>query len=87
MKFLLACFWTIPPVPGFPEELQGKRFCGIAAGYFGPVEEGEKILKPLRELGVPLMDMSSPIPWTVLNSMFDHFSQKEKICIISNHAI
>lgn len=71
-----AGFWTIPPVPDFPEEIHGRRFLGLFTMHLGPVEEGEKILKPLRELGTPLLDMSTPIPWTVLNTMFDPFFPK-----------
>ena len=71
-----AGFWTIPSVPDFPEEIHGKRFIGLFTMHCGPVEVGEKILKPLRELGKPLIDMSTPIPWTVLQTMFDPFFPK-----------
>jgi FAD/FMN-containing dehydrogenase len=71
-----ANFWTIPPAPGFPEELHGRRVFIIIAVYSGSVEEGEKLMKPLREIGTPLIDLSGPIPWTALQTMFDPFFPK-----------
>ena len=71
-----ANFWTIPPAPGFPEELHGRRVFIIVAVYSGSVEEGEKLMKPLREAGTPLLDLSGPMPWTALQTMFDPFFPK-----------
>jgi len=72
-----AMFWTVPPNPNFPAEAHGKRALILAAVHTGPVEEGERILKPLRELGTPLLDLSGPIPWTALQSAFDPFFPKK----------
>ena len=69
-------FWTVPPVPDFPEEAHGKRVVILAAVYIGPTEEGKRIIQPLRELGTPLVDLSGPIPWTVVQSAFDPFFPK-----------
>jgi FAD/FMN-containing dehydrogenase len=71
-----AMFWTIPAVPGFPEEIHGRRFIGFVAVHCGPVEEGEKLLEPLRKISTPLLDLSGPIPWTMLQGMFDPFFPK-----------
>ncbi len=71
-----AMFWTIPAVPDFPEEIHGRRFIGLAAVHCGPVEEGEKILEPLRKISTSLIDLSGPIPWTALQTMFDGFFPK-----------
>ncbi len=68
-----ASFWTIPAVPDFPEQIHGKRFLGLFTAYCGSPEEGEKILKPLRTLSTPLVDLSSTMPWTMLQKMFDPF--------------
>jgi hypothetical protein len=69
-------FWTVPPVPDFPEEAHGQRVIIPAAVYIGPVEEGERVVQPLRELGTPLLDLSGPIPWTAVQSAFDPFFPK-----------
>jgi FAD/FMN-containing dehydrogenase len=50
---------------------EGLRVVAIAVCYNGPIEEGEKVLQPLREFGPPLADQISPIPYTVLQAMTD----------------
>ena len=50
---------------------EGVRAAAIAVCYNGALEEGEKVLRPLREFGPPLADHVSPIPYTVLQSMMD----------------
>lgn len=71
-------FWTVPPAPGFPAEAHGKRALIIAAVHSGSLEEGTKIIQPLRELGKPMLDLSGPIPWTALQSAFDPFFPKKQ---------
>ena len=72
-----AMFWTVPSVPNFPVEAHGKRAIILAAVYTGSVEDGEKITRPLRELAKPLLDLSGPIPWTIVQSAFDPFFPKK----------
>lgn len=71
-----ASFWTIPPVPDFPSELHGRRVFIPVTVHCGPVEEGQKVLEPLRTISTPLVDLSGPIPWTALQEMFDPFFPK-----------
>jgi FAD/FMN-containing dehydrogenase len=64
-------FFTIPPIPDFPEELHGARVV-IASGVFaGPAEEGMSVLAPLGELGTPIGDMNGIVPYVELQSAFD----------------
>jgi hypothetical protein len=70
----LAVFWSVPE--GFPPELVGKPIVILAGVYAGPVEEGERIVRPLRELATPLLDMSGPMPFTAIQSAFDPFFPK-----------
>ena len=60
------------PGPPFPEELHGKKMCGVIWNYTGPLEEAEKVFKPIRELN-PMFEHVGPIPHPSLNSMFDVF--------------
>nr|WP_248908134.1 BBE domain-containing protein [Halocatena marina] len=39
--------------------------------YAGPVEQGERILRPLREHGTPLLDLISPTPYVAHQSGLD----------------
>ena len=55
--------WTFPVIPDLPEHLRGVPYVGITAMYAGPVEQGERLLRPLRELSTPLVDMSGPVPY------------------------
>ena len=45
------------PSPYLPSELHGKHAVIVGCCYAGPVEDGERVLKPLREFGSPLLDM------------------------------
>ena len=39
--------------------------------YAGAVEDGERVLKPLREFGMPVLDLSTPLPFRALQQAFD----------------
>jgi hypothetical protein len=39
-----------------PEKLHGKHAVMLDACYAGSVEDGEAVVKPLREFGSPLLD-------------------------------
>jgi FAD/FMN-containing dehydrogenase len=66
-------FWTIPAVDAFPPEMHGMDVvipCGV---YYGPVEEGEKVIQPLRELAPVLADISGPRRFVDIQQMFDPY--------------
>jgi FAD/FMN-containing dehydrogenase len=60
-----------PPLPFVPAELHGKLIVGVAACYAGPVEEGEKVVRPLKELGSPAVDACVPKPYVAHQAMLD----------------
>jgi FAD/FMN-containing dehydrogenase len=68
-----AVFWTVPQMPGFPEEAQGKPMLVVAALFPGAPEEGERLTMPLRRLGTPLLDLSGSVPYTAAQVAFDPF--------------
>lgn len=70
----LAVFWSVPP--GFPEELVGTPIVILAGVYAGPAEEGERLIRPLRALATPVLDLSGPMPYTAIQSAFDPFFPK-----------
>lgn len=45
--------------------------CALIACYTGPLEEAEEVVKPIRSFGPPALDLLGPIPYPVLQSMFD----------------
>jgi FAD/FMN-containing dehydrogenase len=67
----IAIIWTFGEEP-YPPEVWGKPFVGIAGTWAGRAEEGERALQPLRELGTPMLDMSSPMPYLTMQHLFDH---------------
>src|SRR3954454_11777813 len=71
-----AVLWTLPESPAFPPSLHGRDVIIVGAIYAGPVERGEQVLRPLRELDQPLLDMSSAIPYSALQQLFDPFFPK-----------
>lgn len=64
---------TMPSVPVLPEALHDRAVVVTGALYAGPPTEGERALKPLRELGTPLADLSGVLPYRDLQSGFDAF--------------
>jgi FAD binding domain/Berberine and berberine like len=59
------------PVPTVPEELHGRHVVVVGTCYAGPVEEGERVLRPLRELGSPLLDGCAPMPFMKHQGLLD----------------
>ena len=43
----------------------------LLVGWFGPLAEGEKHLKPIRDFGTPLADLVAEIPYTQHQTLFD----------------
>jgi hypothetical protein len=62
---------TIPPVPPFPEELWNRKACAIVWCYTGPHDKADDALEPVRSFGSPLLVGLQPMPFTVLQSVFD----------------
>jgi FAD/FMN-containing dehydrogenase len=54
---------TIPPLPVVDEELHFRPAIAVASCYAGPVEDGARALRPLREFGRPLVDLVGPCPY------------------------
>jgi hypothetical protein len=59
----IANVMTAPPLPFLPPEAHGKLIVMALLAYAGPVEEGERVIAPFRELAVPIADMVRPIPY------------------------
>jgi FAD/FMN-containing dehydrogenase len=59
------------PLPTIPQELHGRHVVVVGTCYAGAVEEGEKVLKPLREFGSPLLDGCVPMPFVKNQASLD----------------
>jgi FAD/FMN-containing dehydrogenase len=51
---------TIPPWPAVSGELHFRPAIAVASCYAGPVEDGERAVRALREFGTPLVDLVEP---------------------------
>lgn len=64
-------FHTVPPVDMFPKEHHLKKMVVIVWCYTGDLDKGEQVFKPIRDIAKPAIDFVGPIPFPVLNSLFD----------------
>lgn len=72
----MAAMVVAPPAPPFPPELQGQPVVVMGACYHGGLAEGEEALPPVREFGLPAVDMLEPIPYVALQQMVDAFTPR-----------
>jgi FAD/FMN-containing dehydrogenase len=68
---LAYVYLTAPAEPDVPEHLHGKLVVAIAGMYAGPVEEGERALREVREFGPPEVDFFAPMPYPEFQCMID----------------
>jgi FAD/FMN-containing dehydrogenase len=69
-------FSTLPDDASLPQEARGKRVISVGAVYDGPADQGEALLRPMRELGTPVIDFSDKMPYRVLQSIYDELFPK-----------
>ncbi|HEX2070451.1 MAG TPA: FAD-binding oxidoreductase, partial [Thermoleophilaceae bacterium] len=62
---------TAPPQGPFPPELQGRPVAIVGVAWSGDLDEGERVLAPLRETPSPAIDLVGPMPYVALQSMLD----------------
>jgi hypothetical protein len=60
-----------PALPVVPPDLVGKHVIAIVCCYAGSIEDGEKVMRPLKQLGSPVLDLCEPKPFVQHQSMFD----------------
>ncbi len=67
----LIAFLTAPPEPFIPPTLQGTPMIAMAMCYCGNPEDGEEVIKPLRDFIPPAINLTASIPYIDLQKMFD----------------
>jgi hypothetical protein len=70
-EFSVTCPDEVSTVGLLLSSPDGVPAVGIAACYTGPVDEGERILKPLRTFGSPIADLIAVRRYTEMQSLFD----------------
>ncbi|TMK16577.1 MAG: FAD-binding oxidoreductase [Actinobacteria bacterium] len=64
-------FQIAPPLPFIPEDRHGDTFIAMVACWAGPLEEGERALKPFHDVAPVVAEFVGPMPYPALNSAFD----------------
>ena len=60
-----------PALDFVPREHQGKPVVMVIPCYSGPVEEGEKVVRPMKEFSSPIFDLCEQKPFVEHQAMFD----------------
>jgi FAD/FMN-containing dehydrogenase len=68
---VLGVFWSAPDVPEVPAKWRGVPVVILLGCYTGPFEEGERVIAPLRQIGRPIADLSTPISWVQAQRFLD----------------
>jgi FAD/FMN-containing dehydrogenase len=64
-------FGTAPPLPVIPTDLHWRPVVMVGICYAGPIEDGERLLRPLRECRSPLLDLVGRAPYVAFQSALD----------------
>jgi FAD/FMN-containing dehydrogenase len=64
-------FGAAPPLPAIPEELHWRPVLMVGACYAGPIEDGERALRPLRAFRASLLDLVGPTPYVGFQGALD----------------
>jgi FAD/FMN-containing dehydrogenase len=68
---IMANLRLAPALPAFPEELRGQPIVALIVCYTGPIDEGDEVVRPLREFKTPVLDTVGPMPYVTHQAMFD----------------
>jgi hypothetical protein len=60
-----------PALPVVPPDLVGKLVMAVVACYAGPIEDGERVVRPLKDFGSPVLDLCQPKPYLAHQQTFD----------------
>lgn len=61
----LTCYGALVSTP------DGTPAVGVAACYCGDLAEGERVLKPLRSFGTPMLDIIQPMPFPAMQKLIE----------------
>ena len=62
---------TIPPLPAISRQLHFRAAIAVGCCYAGPVHDGERVVRPLRSFGNPLVDLVGPTRYVEHQSGID----------------
>ena len=62
---------AVPAGPPFPEEIHGRKVCGLLWCYTGPEDQADAVIQEARDVAEPLFEFTGPMPYPALQGMFD----------------
>ena len=60
-----------PALDYVPTDLHGRLIVGVVCCWAGDLEQGEKVIRPMREFGSPVLDLCEPKPFVEHQAMLD----------------
>jgi FAD/FMN-containing dehydrogenase len=67
----IAIYWNAPEGEPIPEEHRGAPVIVVVGCWCGPLGEGERATRPLREITAPIADLSGEMPFVAAQQLFD----------------
>ncbi|HEU0199078.1 MAG TPA: FAD-binding oxidoreductase [Burkholderiaceae bacterium] len=67
----VAALRIAPPAPWLPKEIHGRRIVAVFVCHSGRIDDGEKIVAPLRACGRPVADIVMRRPYIQMQSLLD----------------
>jgi FAD/FMN-containing dehydrogenase len=64
-------FFPAPPEPFIPETLHGKTVLAIPVCHCGNLDDGERVVRPLKKIGSPAADLVGPMRYTDFQALLD----------------
>src|SRR5262249_34505624 len=62
---------SAPPLPVIPEEWHGEKVAAFLAASSGPVDEGEVLVRAIRDVAEPIADLLGPMPYHAMQTLLD----------------
>ena len=62
---------SAPPLPVIPEEWHGRKVVAFLATSTGPVDEGDALVREMRDVAAPIADLLGPMPYHMIQTLID----------------
>jgi FAD/FMN-containing dehydrogenase len=67
---------TAPPLPVIPEKWHGKKVAAFIATSTAPVDDGEALVRSMRNVAAPIADLLGPMPYHAIQTLIDPLWEK-----------
>ncbi|RYG26859.1 FAD-binding oxidoreductase [bacterium] len=74
-------FMNLPPLPIIPEPLRGQAVVMLNACVCGGLGHAEEVVRPLRELGTPILDQLGAMPYAATECIYNDPTEPMPACV------